>query len=90
MKHETADGNTFDAMGLFGLALGLSAPWRVERVEFVGEPEELHLHLVAGTEVPLACGQCGVVGPVYDLSAERVWRHLNFFQYRSPNRMSFQ
>lgn len=83
MKHETAGGFDCDAMGLFGLALGLSAPWRVERVEFVGEPEELHLHLVTGTEVPLACGECGVVGPVYDQSAERVWRHLNFFQYKA-------
>jgi len=72
-------------LDLFQLALGLPQPWQVERVEFSGEPAELHLHVVyvaaAGGAMP--CPQCGARGPLHDRSEERTWRHLNFFQYKA-------
>ena len=83
MKQETRRTDATDDMGLFGLALGLSEPWRVERVEFVGEPGELHLHLEAGGVERMSCAPCGALCPVYDRSEERVWRHLNFFQFKA-------
>lgn len=70
-------------MDLFQLALGLQHPWQVERVEFDGEPAELHLHVIVASGVALVCPHCGASGPIYDRSEERVWRHLNFFQYKA-------
>lgn len=70
-------------MELFQLALGLQSPWQVERVEFGGDPSELRLYVVVDSGVAFACPQCGASGPLYDRSEERVWRHLNFFQYKA-------
>ncbi len=68
---------------MFQLALGLQHPWQVERVEFAGEPAELHLHVIVASGVALTCPHCGTLGPLYYRSVERVWRHLNFFQYKA-------
>jgi transposase len=68
---------------LFGLALGLAEPWRVVTIEFSEEQHRLDLWLdfPAGSRFP--CPVCGGgQRPVYD-SAEREWRHLNFFQHQT-------
>lgn len=67
---------------LFGLALGLEAPWEVREISFESEENkrrELHLHLgfKRGARFPDAQGvQC----PVHD-TVERQWQHLNFFEH---------
>ena len=69
--------------GLFEQALGLERPWYVERTEFDAGQRRLDLHLnfeVGGT---FACGGCGGEGcKAYD-TAQRQWRHLNFFQHQA-------
>ena len=68
---------------LFRLALGLAEPWRVVKIEFSDERHRLDLFLdfPGGSRFP--CPICaGGERPVYD-SAERVWRHLNFFQHQT-------
>jgi transposase len=59
------------------------APWRVERVELDPEAGELHLYLEAAVQAAWRCRECDQGSPLYDHSEERVWRHLNFFQYQA-------
>ena len=73
-----------DELGLFTAALGLTAPWRVARTEFDAEQTQLDLHLEFGRGAQFPCpaadcahGAC----PVHD-TAERTWRHLDFFQHK--------
>ena len=67
---------------LFTVALGLSAPWRVVGVSFAGEPQELRLQLDFPTGARFCCPECGADGlGVYD-TADREWRHLDFFQHK--------
>jgi transposase len=77
------DGIMAGEMELFSVALGLVAPWRVERVELDPEAGELHLYLEAAAQAAWRCRECDQVCPLYDHSEERVWRHLNFFQYQA-------
>jgi len=66
---------------LFRAALGLAEPWVISRVEFSQERNVLDLWLDFPAGSKFACPQCGRPGVgAYD-SAERIWRHLNFFQH---------
>jgi transposase len=68
---------------LFRLALGLAEPWRVVKIAFSEQAHRLDLWLdfPAGSRFP--CPACaGGERAVYD-TAERVWRHLNFFQHQT-------
>ena len=68
---------------LFRVALGLAQPWKVSKIEFSQEQHQLDLWLDFPAGSRFACPECGRAGcGVYD-SAERVWRHLNFFQHKT-------
>lgn len=67
---------------LFGMALGLQAPWRVTNVCFNSdEPTRRELHLtigfVSGSKFK---DETGVDCPVHD-TVDRQWQHLNFFEH---------
>lgn len=66
---------------IFGIALGLSIPWYVERVEFSDSncSKELHLYLnfERGYKFPTSTSSSSA----YD-TVDRTWQHLNFFQHR--------
>uniref|UniRef100_E6QNR8 Transposase of ISCARN77, ISL3 family n=1 Tax=mine drainage metagenome TaxID=410659 RepID=E6QNR8_9ZZZZ len=67
---------------LFGIALGLQAPWRVQEVSFGGlesSQKELHLHIgfERGSRFP---DEQGKACPVHD-TVDREWQHLNFFEH---------
>jgi transposase len=68
---------------LFRVALGLAEPWVVSKIEFSAEQQQLELWLdfPAGSKFP--CPQCGRAGCAVHDTAERSWRHLNFFQHRT-------
>jgi transposase len=72
-----------DAMtDLFTAALGLSAPWRVEKVRFEPEAREIHFDVVCEAK-RLSCPRCAAPDqPIHDRLA-RDWQHLHFFQYRA-------
>ena len=73
-----------DELGLFTAALGLSGPWRVTRTEFNVEGSRLDLYLEfdRGARFPCPAGGCAHDGcPVHD-TADKTWRHLDFFGQR--------
>ena len=70
-----------ESTALFEMALGLSGGWKVSRSEFAGEPRKLEIHLDFVSGQRFGCPECGELCPVHD-TAEKRWRHLNFFQYR--------
>jgi len=67
---------------LFQVALGLAQPWVVSKIEFSEAEHRLDLWLdfPAGSKLP--CPQCQARCGVYD-TAERTWRHLNFFEHQT-------
>jgi transposase len=78
--------NGFSQTDIFTIALGLTEPWKVTKVEMIPSeknPDRMEVHITVdyqeGSKFP--CPECGESCPVYD-SKQKVWRHLNFFQYR--------
>jgi len=72
-----------DERELFGLALGLKAPWAVMEVRFDVEVRRLDLvvDFAEGSRFP--CPRCSQEAcPVYDTRV-RTWRHLDFFQHQT-------
>jgi len=65
---------------LFGIALGLQAPWMIDRTELSMNESKKVLHIyikhLPGTRFLYE----GSLYPVYD-HQERTWRHLNFFEH---------
>ena len=77
-----------DTTSLFTAALRLPGPWRVSGVEFRDATDgKRELHVAIGFE-PGSHSHCTEEGcreeacPVHDTRG-RVWRHLNFFQYKA-------
>lgn len=67
---------------LFGMALGLQAPWSVTDVSFKAEQgakRELHLRIgfASGSKFK---DDAGVDCPVHD-TVDRQWQHMNFFEH---------
>jgi transposase len=67
---------------LFKMALGLSEPWVVKQIEFSESAHQLELWLDFPAGSQFACPQCQEACGVYD-TAERSWRHLNFFEHKT-------
>ena len=70
---------------LFTAALGLVAPWRVQRSEFDAEAGRLDLFLDFPRGARFGCPEPGCPEqqcPVHD-TEDKTWRHLDFFQYQA-------
>ncbi len=68
---------------LFQLALGLTPPWEVERIDFDPDRRRLDLRLGFARGARFPCPECGTADcPVHD-TADKEWRHLNFFQHEA-------
>jgi transposase len=65
---------------LFAKALRLESPWQISRVEFYEEQGIIKVHLDFPRGSVFPCPVCGKEVKAYD-TAEKEWRHLNFFQY---------
>lgn len=68
---------------LFGQALGLEWPWRVERTEFDAGERRLDLYLEFERGGTFTCPECGAGGCKAHDTTEKSWRHLDFFQHRA-------
>jgi transposase len=66
---------------LFGLALGLQAPWEVKRLKFDGEPKRLEIELDFKEGARWDCPHCAKPGCAVHDTKWREWRHLNFFEH---------
>lgn len=67
---------------LFGMALGIVAPWEVTEVGFSKESSRLDITIDFQRGATFACPVCGAPAPAYD-TTEKTWQHLNFFQYEA-------
>jgi transposase len=70
---------------IFGIALGLSEPWFIERVELTTEAtptsfRELHIHINFRKGWKFQTGDGASCG-AYD-TEDRTWQHLDFFQHK--------
>jgi transposase len=67
---------------LFTAALGLQAPWVVEKVDLDTARHRIDFEVACNAK-RLACPSCGASDqPVHDRN-RRSWRHLDFFQYEA-------
>ncbi len=67
---------------LFTSALGLSAPWRVEKVNLDRTLRRIDFDLTCDAK-RLSCPVCGAVDQGLHDRQKRQWRHLDFFQYEA-------
>lgn len=68
---------------LLGQALGLMAPWYAERSTFDAETRRLDIYIDFRRGGTFRCPECGRDGcKAYD-TADKVWRHLNFFEHKA-------
>lgn len=68
---------------LFGMALGLTEPWFVERTEFDAGARRLDLYLDFRRGAVFACPECGAAGCKAWDTTDQEWRHLDFFQHEA-------
>ena len=67
---------------LFTQALGLTAPWAVQSVDFRQDAGEIEF-VVECSAKRLPCPACGAADqPIHD-RLERRWQHLHFFQFKA-------
>lgn len=76
--------NPYNNLSLFQAALGIQAPWQVTDVSFSVEKECLDIKVQASRGTTFTCPACQETEEtsVHD-TAQRTWRHLNFFQYEA-------
>jgi len=67
---------------LFTAALGLQAPWRVERAELNTAKWRIDFDVVC-TGQRMTCPHCGVLDQGIHERVRRSWRHLDFFQFEA-------
>lgn len=68
---------------LYEQILGISAPWRVERVDLQLGKGEVHIYLMHDPQARWKCCECGEPCNLYDHQEERRWRHLDTCQYKT-------
>jgi len=67
---------------LLQAALNIQPPWRIPKVEFSSETRQLDIWIYFDPGSEFVCPKCSGHGcKGYD-TEEKIWRHLNFFQYR--------
>jgi transposase len=76
------DPKTNNGNVLFQAALGLQDPWLISKVDFSKEKGRLDIYLAHKIGAKFACSSCGETIGIHD-TQERVWKHLNFFQYET-------
>ena len=65
---------------LYTLLLGIQPPWRVTRVEVALAAERIDVWVEEAPGTVFPCAGCAQPAPVYDHTAEQVWRHLDTCQ----------
>jgi transposase len=68
---------------LYQQILGITSPWKVERVELGLEKGEVRVYLAHEAGTQWSCPECGAACPLHDHQDERVWRHLDTCQYQT-------
>lgn len=71
-----------DDRDLYQAILGLSAPWKVERVDLRKDAREVDVYVQWPPRQAGSCPECGAACAVYD-HLERRWRHLDTCQFKT-------
>jgi transposase len=74
---------SFSHEDLFKLALNLQPPWYIKAIEFdyQGKQLDLYIDFEKGSKFP--CPICGKADCTLHDTIERIWRHLDFFQFKT-------
>jgi transposase len=68
---------------LFAVGLKIEEPMYIDEIAFDAQEGELHIHVNFRRGGRFACSECAEGDlPVHD-TAEKTWRHLNFWQYKT-------
>ena len=67
---------------LFGIALGVEEPIFLEKIDFNKDEGELHIYINFRRGAKFTCPICGKKECTVHDTTEKIWRHLNFFQYK--------
>lgn len=68
---------------LFAIALDINEPLYIDKIDFNKDMGELHIYIDFRKGSKFKCSVCGKEGnSVYDTEV-KIWRHLNFFQYKA-------
>jgi transposase len=68
---------------LFKLALNLQDPWFVKSVEFNKIEKRIDIHIDFMVSSRFECSSCKTASCTVHDTKERVWRHLNYFQFKT-------
>lgn len=68
---------------LYQAVLGITAPWKVTRVDLQLEAGQVDVFVEHGPGERFPCADCGEACPVHDHTPERTWRHLDTCQYKT-------
>ena len=68
---------------LFEMALGIKEPLYIKNISFNEEVGELHIYIDFRRGSRFSCPVCNQEHWAVRDTVEKVWRHLNFFQYKS-------
>ena len=74
---------TLSQEDLFKLALNLQDPWYIRSIEFNNEERRLDLYIDFETGSRFKCANCKTENNSIHDTKDRVWRHLNFFQFKT-------
>jgi transposase len=72
-----------DTNALFSSALGLTDPWYVAALDLDPAAIRLEIQIDFCRGGTFTCAECGAGGCEAHDTAERRWRHLDFFQFRT-------
>jgi len=68
---------------LYAKLLGIEFPWLISRVQVDMPAERIDVWVEEASGARFACAACQQDAPVYDHTAEQVWRHLDTCQCRT-------
>lgn len=75
------DTLTYGIRELYARILGITDPWRVDRVDLKLEIGEVHIILGHAPDLRWPCPECGALCALHDHQPERQWRHSGFHAY---------
>lgn len=74
---------TLSQEDLFKLALNLQDPWYIESIEFSAAKKQLDIHIDFIPGSRFECSNCKTQDNCIHDTKDKVWRHLNFFQFKA-------
>jgi transposase len=72
-----------DSEQLYSQLLGISAPWKVERVDMDVHALRVDVYLAEAAQTKFCCPHCAQELGLYDHTPPRQWRHLDSCQFQT-------